>query len=121
MVIIVVAVAIGRSWNELSSPVLDLFVSVRVDESPPGWAIYLREHAPIRTLVALALDIVVGFTPSWMLVEWLEKLWPTIEFDFGPEHLKRRKQLRGRFAVIVTVLLLPFTLEVFKRYALGWQ
>jgi hypothetical protein len=119
--IIILATAIGWSWNQLSGQVLSVFFSDEATTPPPKWAVYLMEHQPLRYSLSLMLTTFTGFFPSLSLIAWLKKLWPPIEFDFGPEHLKRRKRLRGRLSIVITILLLPFAIEVFKRYALGWQ
>lgn len=43
--------------------------------------------------------------------EKLLKLWPTIEFDFGPEHLKHSKRNRKLIWYIFTLVILPIILQ----------
>lgn len=40
-------------------------------------------------------------------VSWVSKLWPNIEFDFGPEHTKNEKRRRNRLWTFITIILLP--------------
>lgn len=43
---------------------------------------------------------------------WLLNLWPNIEFDFGPEHLKVEKLRRIRIAMVFSIAIIPIILSI---------
>lgn len=86
----------------------------------PTWFLHLAKHPLYVDLVMYGLWIFTGFPWAAYLVNWLEGLWPAVEFDFGPEHLKHRKRIRGRLSVVGTLVVLPLVIEAVKRYALNW-
>lgn len=53
---------------------------------------------------------------SAMLSSWpinrLLKLWPVIEFDFGPEHMKVEKQRRKKVWNLLTIVIIPLILGI---------
>ncbi len=49
---------------------------------------------------------------SYLIVDYLKKLWPVVEFDFGPEHLKLEKQKRDYLWWLVTLIILPFLVNL---------
>ena len=114
---VVLATAIGYSV----AVVMSLFIPTDTHETIPAWVQYVKFHPPLRYLVKYAADCLIGSLPAWLVINWIGRLWPSIEFDFGPEHLKQRKQLRARLGVVAGLLLLPFALEAFERFVLGWH
>ena len=48
----------------------------------------------------------------YLLFNWVNRLWPSIEFDFGPEHNKREKSLRRILYVIFSIILIPILLYI---------
>ena len=64
----------------------------------------------------------LGIPWAFYLREWLLSLWPEIEFDFGPEHLKIEKIRRLRISVFVITAVIPIILSVgydlFKSFLL---
>lgn len=54
-----------------------------------------------------AFPFFLGSIIMWKLLEWIVKLWPSIEFDFGPEHEKIEKNRRLRIGTFFTIIILP--------------
>ena len=54
----------------------------------------------------------MGFFGAFYLRNWLLSLWPTIEFDFGPEHLNIEKSRRNRILVFITFAVIPIVLTL---------
>lgn len=58
-----------------------------------------------------------GFIPSAIFTDWINKLWTSVEFDFGPEHKKLEKNKRIRlgifFSFILTSILIPILIQNF--------
>jgi hypothetical protein len=47
------------------------------------------------------------------LLNWLIELWPIIEFDFGPEHMRNEKNKRIRVGIALTVFIIPIIIGKF--------
>jgi len=43
---------------------------------------------------------------------WLLNLWPEIELDFGPEHLKVEKLRRLRISIVFSIAIIPIILTI---------
>lgn len=54
----------------------------------------------------------VGYFWAPFLLDWLFELWPSIEFDFGPEHLKYEKMRRNRLYLFFIAVILPIIIAV---------
>lgn len=52
-----------------------------------------------------------GISPLWLLRNWVLKLWPGIEFDFGPEHKKVEKNRRKRLGLFFSIIIMPLVLN----------
>jgi len=53
-----------------------------------------------------------GFPLAFEVRRWFFKMWPMIEFDFGPEHLKIEKQKRVRIFQFLMLVGLPLFLTL---------
>lgn len=53
-----------------------------------------------------------GLFGAFYLRNWLLSLWPIIEFDFGPEHLKIENSRRKRISVFIIIAVIPIVLTV---------
>lgn len=42
-----------------------------------------------------------------LFIDWVIQLWPSVEFDFGPEHQKVEKNRRIRLGTFFTIAILP--------------
>jgi len=55
----------------------------------------------------------VPATPALFYVQnLLYKLWPRVEFDFGPEHLRLEKQRRRKITWLIGTILMPKVIDV---------
>ena len=102
---------IGRAFVSL----ILLTITTQASSERSAFVQYLLDHPPLVYLTNTSLMILLGLVPTAFLTMWLEKLWPRVEFDFGPEHLKTRKLMRSRFAVGITVLALPLLVDALKN------
>lgn len=77
-------------------------------------------HMPtwLNWIVALGACALIGAIPGDYLFDRLNWLWPTVEFDFGPEHFKRRKRIRANLTFVLTIFLLPLIIELIVKLAL---
>jgi hypothetical protein len=50
----------------------------------------------------------------WMeLKEWIGRVWPSIEFDFGPAHLRGPRKIRKALWVLISLVVIPVVLSFF--------
>jgi hypothetical protein len=121
-----------RKWRPLLSAILAVFIgysfgkiiillSPRESGPSPRLIQFAETHPPLLYLIAIGVFYLMGILPALGVTSWVGELWPSIEFDFGPEHLRQKKQLRGRSAAIVTLFLLPVLIDVIERFGFGWH
>jgi len=55
----------------------------------------------------------IGSVIAWPLMTWLTKLWPSIEFDFGPEHMRLEKKKKNRLWIVFSVFIVPIIIAIF--------
>lgn len=117
LIVFVFAVAIGFVFTKVMA-----LLSGPPDNAPdPHWIVVARAHPPLLTMFKVAVLFLMGIFPAGWLVSWIGRLWPDLEFDFGPEHLKNSKKWRARIGAVATLILLPILLEAFQRFGLGWR
>lgn len=61
-----------------------------------------------------------GYLCTHILFESLDKLWPSIEFDFGPDHKRllkiRRKTLKNIIVALVSLVAIPTSITLIFRF-----
>jgi len=72
---------------------------------------FLQQNYLFNTLIDVFLFWLQGIFPALWLQEWILKLWPSVEFDFGPEHQKIEKMRRNRIGIILSIIILPFLIN----------
>ena len=112
----VVAMCIGYTWGKFMA-----LMAPSSTDPDPAWLKFLHAHPPLLIFVTALMAFIIGIAPASILVDWVSKLWPDIEFDFGPEHLKQQKNVRARLGVVGGLIVLPILLEAFSRFGLGWR
>ena len=58
------------------------------------------------------LNWLMGIPWAPYIRSWLLSLWPEIEFDFGPEHMKVEKLRRLRISIVFSVAVIPIILAI---------
>jgi hypothetical protein len=121
IIIIPAAIAIAYSWTVVLSQNITLLLPEAATRSPPSWiAQFFGAHRLFLYGVFLGLFGLPWLFLARQLVGWVEQLWPTVEFDFGPDHRRtRRKKVRVRLAVIITLLTLPIVIALINRNVFG--
>lgn len=69
----------------------------------------------ILNLFTYCLLYIAGLSFSSLVFSHLDKLWPTIEFNFGPTYLRKESILRNRVWVICSVIIIPVALAVILK------
>lgn len=85
--------------------------SIPYEELSPFWQ-YIRDSTIIKYLILTILAWGFGISVLWWVFEKLAQLWPSIEFDFGPEHFKKEKRTRKTLGVILSLILIPLVLQI---------
>ena len=68
-----------------------------------------------KAFVALLTTLwFIGCVGALYLRDWVLELWPKIELDFGPEHLKTEKMRRNRIMLVISMFVIPFLLSIFS-------
>jgi hypothetical protein len=74
---------------------------------------FLTDNPWMKILLYIFMFWLFGYVLASTLLRWVMKLWPKLEFDFGPEHLKIAKNRRKRLGVLLMAVILPILLTVF--------
>lgn len=77
----------------------------------------------IRYLINWFITWLMGIPWAPYISNWLLKLWPDIEFDFGPEHMKAEKLRRIRISIVLSIAIIPILVsagyDLFKYFLLN--
>lgn len=79
--------------------------------------IYKRMDIPSDNLGLFAFGIgtlsssISMISYSW-LIKQVDSMWSSIEFDFGPEHLKKNKKMRKAWGFVSTAIIIPILLSI---------
>lgn len=111
----VVALSIGRVYLWLLDLLFPL-LQIRPIENPPEWVLSIRSffvgHPFISILFYYALMFANGWFPSIWLLSKANKLWPSIEFQIGPQHTHIEKNRRKLISAIFTLGILPLLVSL---------
>jgi len=114
----VFALSIGSLYFYL----IDLIPVAPGEGKPPEWAIKLASALKgfelLFLLLKYMLAYITGIWPALYLMEQLEKLWPSVEVQIGPEHTfvekQRRAWMTGAFLIGITPLLTSVGYDLIK-------
>jgi hypothetical protein len=91
--------------------VMDLIPTPSIEGKPPEWLIQLAKSLKGFELSFIFLKFLmaysIGVWPAFPLIGKLEKLWPSIEFQIGPEHLYIEKKRRVWIATAILIGVVP--------------
>jgi hypothetical protein len=117
-VIIPAAIAIAYSWTVVLSRNVQLLLWATSSSPPPSpVALFLVEHRLILYQIFLIVFALPWLVLARSLVGWVERLWPAVEFNFGPERENRRRKVRFRLTVITVLLVLPIVIALINHGA----
>ncbi|MBU0569302.1 hypothetical protein KKB40_00785, partial [Patescibacteria group bacterium] len=68
---------------------------------------YLHQHPVIFYSIQMALFWFQGVFLTLPLMDWILKLWPSVEFDFGPEYKKLERKRRERLGLFFSFFIIP--------------
>jgi hypothetical protein len=115
----ILAIFVGYSIeNFITIPFLNLFISPIRNPSYNLLKVrsFFAEHQIFIRFIYAILYYVIGYGPSSIFYHWFLKLWPNIEFDFGPEHHKKEKNRRTRIYILISLYVFPILLSVIFYY-----
>lgn len=116
----VLSLFMGYITFMLIKPLIFFLASIsEINPSPLiiSLAAIVEANLLISILIGLILILfsfyLIGYGIVDSLLTWLLKLWPSIEFDFGPEYLNTEKERRKRLWIFSSIFLLPFLMSFF--------
>lgn len=75
-----------------------------------------QKNIVIAVILKIFLSIGAGvFLGASSIQDYILKLFPNIEFDFGPEHLKKQKSKRKKLGFVFVVLIIPMILNLLNN------
>lgn len=77
---------------------------------------FLKENQIVLILIQICGIWLQGIFASYLIRDWVIKLWPSVEFDFGPEHKKIEKMKRQRLGIFLTIVIIPFVISLLFKY-----
>lgn len=78
---------------------------------------FFSSYLYLRYLIIGVLIWIFGLTQAFPFREWfLKKFFPSIEFNFGPEHTKIEKTKRKQLYTIISLIFIPFVLAIFYDF-----
>lgn len=84
---------------------------VKPIDHPGNWVLDARsffvQYPFVLHLMRWASRWGMGMAPANGIHSYLKKLWPRIEFDFGPEHQRYERQRRARVQFALVTVALP--------------
>jgi hypothetical protein len=120
VIIIPAAIAIAYSWTVVLSRNVELLLPEAAGHAPPSpLAQFFGEHRLLLYQTFLILFCLPWVVLARSLIGWVEKLWPAVEFDFGPDRRNRRKKVRFRLAIITVLLVLPILIALVNGRMFG--
>jgi uncharacterized membrane protein YjgN (DUF898 family) len=73
---------------------------------------YLRDHLIFLDIFTWFIVWIWGMSIIGGLFYKLKTLWPSIEFDFGPEHFKKEKRTRKTMWIVLSLIIIPLVLQI---------
>lgn len=96
--------------------ILDIIFYIKPIENPSDNILNIRalltSFPILKYAIVLPFKWMMGLGFAYNLRDWLLSLWPDIEFDFGPDHLKIEKNRRLRIYVFVITVVIPIIISV---------
>lgn len=112
---IIVGLSLGRLYFWILD-LLFLLIPIRPIENPPEWILTVRSFFVEHPIISILLDYALMFPSGWFAAWWLlskaEKLWPSIEFQIGPQHTHIEKRRRCLISAIFTFGILPLLVSL---------
>lgn len=94
---------------------LDL-IPISTNEEPSTNVMRIRDFLHSNIFLLNIIKVISfwlqGIFPLWWLRDWVLKLWPSVEFDFGPEHKKTEKNRRKRLGLFFSIIIIPLILNL---------
>jgi len=103
-----VGIGIGITWA--IGLVMDtLTKGMPIKKLPPDspWRQVIAQSLPLLYCAQWILYWGTGIFWAFGVRDWLLKVWPSVEFDFGLAHLKAERAKRARLAAVATLIVIP--------------
>lgn len=98
--------------NQIVSAALTFF-DIQLTNQPSEWQMSLAQFLiDWQILYFLIFSFIIGYTPTVFIFDLLDKLWPKIEFDFGPVHKRKVRNSRKIWTQVATLIVIPILLAL---------
>ena len=105
-----IALGIGNALVWAIGLVMDpLMKGIPVQKLPPEspWRQALLQSLPLLYCILWLMYWLTGICWAFGVRDWLLRVWPSVEFDFGLEHLKAERAKRTRLVAVATLVAIP--------------
>lgn len=82
---------------------------------PENSHLLLHNHILIYALCYSLFAIGAVFQMP-LAITYIEKIFPKLEFDFGPQHLRPRLMVRKRIVITISVIIIPYIIGILVNY-----
>lgn len=80
----------------------------------------LSQFPAVQLLVKYGVTWMLGWPWTWGAAEKLQRLWPSIELQLGPDHLLEEKQRRKALGAVLLLGFLPLSLSLLYDLLKYW-
>lgn len=113
----VLALGLGKIILSIVVAILTFFFGTGSDSNPSEGMLRLREQIQnniilARFVVSWVIPWLYGLSIAKDIIREIYKLWPNVEFDFGPEQQKKYKINRNRLKLFLTLVIIPSVLMI---------
>ena len=94
-----------------------IYDRIKPIQNPSEFLIGIRDFFRTNLWAYYLLEIFLrwsnGLVFAYYIRKWLVKLWPEIEFDFGPDHMNILKVRRQRIWSVSSLVIIPVLIDIF--------
>lgn len=102
--------------------IIDAIPSDPIDAEPPKWLVQLATAIKNSLIlgygIKYAFSYFLGICPAYFLMDKLKSLWPSVEFQIGPEHTfiekRRRAWILSAFLIGIVPLITSLVYDILK-------
>jgi hypothetical protein len=119
------ALGIGTLVNLISGLITGLAFHIYLPHTPElkipaAWQPFLPLlHVMLYVMLWLTRWAMGHLLGAYQVRQWFLSMWPTIEFDFGSDHLKTERVRRARLIGVGVLIVLPVVASLVAEFIYG--